>query len=158
VNTRAAAADILVEVVRDGRSLTSALEQAFTNEFSSKDRTFIQAVCYGVLRWYWRLNPLLGLLTRKPIKDDRIRMIALIGFYQIGHMRVAPMLRFQRPSRPFSMTPGQNPSSTRSSATISAIVRNWSPNSMLRLAAPSLILNGSSTKFDGTGLRKLNAF
>ena len=90
MNTRAAAADILVEVVREGRSLTSALEQAFTNEFSSKDRTFIQAVCYGVLRWYWRLNPLLGLLTRKPIKDDRIRMIALIGFYQIGHMRVAP--------------------------------------------------------------------
>jgi 16S rRNA (cytosine967-C5)-methyltransferase len=90
LNTRAAAADILVEVVREGRSLTSALEQAFTNEFSAKDRTFIQAVCYGVLRWYWRLNPLLGLLTRKPIKDDRIRMIALIGFYQIGHMRVAP--------------------------------------------------------------------
>ncbi len=90
MNTRAAAADILVEVVREGRSLTSALEQAFTNEFSAKDRTFIQAVCYGVLRWYWRLNPLLALLTRKPIKDDRIRMIALIGFYQIGHMRVAP--------------------------------------------------------------------
>jgi len=90
LNTRAAAADILVEVVREGRSLTSALEQAFTNEFSAKDRTFIQAVCYGVLRWYWRLNPLLALLTRKPIKDDRIRMIALIGFYQIGHMRVAP--------------------------------------------------------------------
>ncbi|MEN9682109.1 MAG: hypothetical protein RLZZ627_2002 [Pseudomonadota bacterium] len=90
MNTRAAAADILVEVVREGRSLTSALEQAFTNEFSAKDRTFIQAVCYGVLRWYWRLNPLLSLLTRKPIKDDRIRMIALIGFYQIGHMRVAP--------------------------------------------------------------------
>ena len=89
MNTRAAAADILVEVVREGRSLTSALEQAFTNEFSAKDRTFIQAVCYGVLRWYWRLNPLLALLTRKPIKDDRIRMIALIGFYQIGHMRVA---------------------------------------------------------------------
>lgn len=90
MNTRAAAADILVEVVREGRSLTSALEHAFTNDFSSKDRTFVQAVCYGVLRWYWRLNPLLGLLTRKPIKDDRIRMIALIGFYQIGHMRVAP--------------------------------------------------------------------
>lgn len=90
MNTRAAAADVLVEVVREGRSLTSALDQAFANDFSSKDRTFIQAVCYGVLRWYWRLNPLLGLLTRKPIKDDRIRMIALIGFYQIGHMRVAP--------------------------------------------------------------------
>lgn len=89
MNTRAAAADILVEVVREGRSLTSALELAFTNEFSAKDRTFIQAVCYGVLRWYWRLNPLLGFLTRKPIKDDRIRMIALIGFYQIGYMRVA---------------------------------------------------------------------
>lgn len=89
MNTRAAAADILVEVVREGRSLTSALEQAFANEFSPKDRTFIQAVCYGVIRWYWRLNSLLGLLTRKPIKDDRIRMIALIGFYQIGHMRVA---------------------------------------------------------------------
>jgi 16S rRNA (cytosine967-C5)-methyltransferase len=90
LNTRALAADILVEVVRQGRSLNSALDQAFENELSSKDRTFIQAVCYGVLRWYWRLNPLLGLLTRKPIKDDRIRMIALIGFYQLGHMRVAP--------------------------------------------------------------------
>ena len=90
MNTRAAAADILVEVIREGRSLTSALEQAFANDFSPKDRTFVQALCYGVLRWYWRLNPLLGFLTRKPIKDERIRMLALIGFYQIGHMRVAP--------------------------------------------------------------------
>lgn len=89
MNTRALAASILVEVVCEGRSLTGALERAFTNEICSKDKTFIQAVCYGVLRWYWRLNPLLGLLTRKPIKDDRIRMIALIGFYQIGYMRVA---------------------------------------------------------------------
>lgn len=89
MNTRALAADVLVEVVREGRSLTLALEQGLDIEISPKDRTFVQALCYGVIRWYWRLQPLLQSLTRKPIKDDRIRMLALIGFYQIGYMRVA---------------------------------------------------------------------
>lgn len=89
MNTRAIAADILTLVVRDGRSLTGALEEGLQDHLSPKDRTFIQAVCYGVLRFYWRLNSILGALTRKPIKDDRIRMITLIGLYQIGYMRVA---------------------------------------------------------------------
>jgi 16S rRNA (cytosine967-C5)-methyltransferase len=89
VNTRAIAADILLEVVRNGRSLTAALEQGLTDDLSPKDRTFIQALCYGVVRWYWRLQALLQAMTHKPIKDERIRMLALIGFYQIGFMRVA---------------------------------------------------------------------
>lgn len=90
MNTRAIAADILLDVVRNGRSLTVALEQGLTDDISPKDRTFIQALCYGVVRWYWRLQALLQALTQKPIKDERIRMLALIGFYQIGFMRVAP--------------------------------------------------------------------
>ena len=50
----------------------------------------MQAICYGVLRWYWRLDHILGQLTRKPIKDGRVRMLALLGLYQLRYMRVKP--------------------------------------------------------------------
>jgi 16S rRNA (cytosine967-C5)-methyltransferase len=89
LNTRAIAADILVEVVLEGRSLTHALDPEILGALPPKDRTFVQAVCYGVLRFYWRLNAILSLLTRKPIKDERIRMLTLVGLYQIAYMRVA---------------------------------------------------------------------
>jgi len=88
LSTRALAAEILVQVVHHGKSLTSALEFSLPGLPGANDRAFVQALCYGVLRWFWRLEHLLALLTRKPIKDERIHLLALIGLYQLRYMRV----------------------------------------------------------------------
>lgn len=90
MNTRALAANILVQVIRDGHSLSSVLEAELPELQEPGDRAFVQALAYGVLRWYWRLDRLLGFLTRKPIRDERIRLLALLGLFQLRYMRVKP--------------------------------------------------------------------
>ena len=90
MNTRALAAGILVEVIRDRKSLSAALTATLPAITETSDRAFVQALCYGVLRWYWRLDQVLKRLTRKPIKDDRIRMLALLGLFQLRYTRVQP--------------------------------------------------------------------
>ena len=56
---------------------------------SNQDRAYIKELCYGVLRWFYRLDFILDLLTDKPIrrKDSDIRAIILCGLYQLGYMR-----------------------------------------------------------------------
>lgn len=90
MNTRSLAADVLVQVIQEGKSLTAALETALSGMSESSDRAFVQALCYGVMRWFWRLDRLLSELTRKPIKDERVRVLALLGLYQLQFMRVKP--------------------------------------------------------------------
>lgn len=90
MNTRALAAEILVQVVEEGKFLSLVLEASLPDVTRDNDRAFIQAICYGVLRWYWRLDRILGFLTRKPIKDPAVRMLALIGLFQLRYMRVKP--------------------------------------------------------------------
>jgi 16S rRNA (cytosine967-C5)-methyltransferase len=90
LNTRSAAAAVLVQVIGERRSLSTALESALPAIPSAQDRAFVQNLCYGVLRWYFRLEPILARLTRKPIKDAEIRLLALVGLYQLAHTRVKP--------------------------------------------------------------------
>jgi 16S rRNA (cytosine967-C5)-methyltransferase len=90
LNTRVLAAKILVEVTRDGKSFSAALDAALPSVSEASDRAFVQALTYGVLRWYWRLDKVLSLLTRKPIKDERIRMLALLGLFQLKYMHIKP--------------------------------------------------------------------
>jgi 16S rRNA (cytosine967-C5)-methyltransferase len=90
LNTRAIAAEILVQVVGEGKILNLALDSVLPNLPRDKDRAFVQALCYGVLRWYFRLDRILAALTRKPIKDLDVRMLALLGLYQLRSMRVKP--------------------------------------------------------------------
>jgi 16S rRNA (cytosine967-C5)-methyltransferase len=90
VNSRYIAAKALYKVLKESVSLTSVLDELLPAVESKKDRAFIQALCFGVMRWYFYLDALLGLLTRKPIKDLEIKILALIGLYQIRSMRVKP--------------------------------------------------------------------
>lgn len=88
MNSRLFAARVLSRVVKEGVSLTAALDQALPELAQVKDRAFVQALCYGVMRWYLQLEFLLSQLTHKPIKDLEIKLLALIGLYQLQHMRV----------------------------------------------------------------------
>ncbi len=90
MNTRAVAATVLARVLSEGEFLTAALDATLPRIPQDNDRAFVQALCYGVLRWYWRLDRVLAALTRKPVKDLDVRLLALIGLYQLQHMRVKP--------------------------------------------------------------------
>jgi 16S rRNA (cytosine967-C5)-methyltransferase len=90
VNTRLVAAKVLSRVLQDGQSLTAALDKAFLDIESSKDRAFIQALCYGVCRQYHRLDFILSQLLDKPLKDADVKSLALVGLYQLKFMRVKP--------------------------------------------------------------------
>jgi len=90
LNTRLVAAKVLTRVLQDGQSLTAALDKAFLDIESSKDRAFIQALCYGVCRQYHRLDFILSQLLDKPLKDADVKSLALVGLYQLNFMRVKP--------------------------------------------------------------------
>ncbi len=89
---RAAALAALLAVVRDGRSLATALPRAQAGLRSGPDRSLAQALVYGVLRWYPRLDRLAGsMLARSlPGRDQDIRLLLLLGLYQLGWMQVPP--------------------------------------------------------------------
>ncbi len=88
INTRLIAAQTLVRVLDKGQSLTVALEQTLPALETSQDKAFVQAVCYGVCRYYHRLQFVLLQLLDKPIKDVEIYALALVGLYQLDFMRV----------------------------------------------------------------------
>ncbi|MGR9072619.1 MAG: 16S rRNA (cytosine(967)-C(5))-methyltransferase RsmB [Gammaproteobacteria bacterium] len=90
MNSRSIAARILCRTLKDGVTLTAALEEAAPDIASDKDKSFVQALCYGVLRWYHRLEFIIGVLAHKPIKDLDVKVLAMIGLFQINHMRVKP--------------------------------------------------------------------
>lgn len=81
-----------MKVLYDGLSLTTAIDQAFANcsSVSAKDKAFIQALCYGVCRYYHRLDFILSELLDKPLKDKEVKTLALAGLFQLAYMRVKP--------------------------------------------------------------------
>jgi 16S rRNA (cytosine967-C5)-methyltransferase len=90
LNTRALAADALRRVTVQGQSLTAALDETLPAIPRDNDRAFVQALCFGVARWYFRLDFILRQLAPKPIRDEQIRLLALLGLYQLEHTRVKP--------------------------------------------------------------------
>lgn len=90
-NVRAAAAKIIENVI-GGRSLSDCLEPALAAIKETRDKAFVQAVCYGVCRFYTRLDAMLALLLEKPLreKDRDLHALLLIGLYQLHMMRVPP--------------------------------------------------------------------
>jgi 16S rRNA (cytosine967-C5)-methyltransferase len=90
VNSRLIASRVLSRVIQDGQSLTAALDSALQAIESGKDKAFIQALCYGVCRTYHRLDFILSQLLDKPLKDQDVKALALVGLYQLKYMRVKP--------------------------------------------------------------------
>ncbi|MGD8424634.1 MAG: transcription antitermination factor NusB, partial [Gammaproteobacteria bacterium] len=58
-SVRAMAARVIGEVAGRGKSLDRALAPALENFEDGRDRAFLQAICYGVLRFHPRLEFLL---------------------------------------------------------------------------------------------------
>lgn len=90
MNSRTIAAQVLCQVLKDGHSLTAALDENLTALKEARDRAFVQALCYGVIRGYQSLEFVLDLLLDKPLKskDTDVKALLLMGLYQLRTMRV----------------------------------------------------------------------
>lgn len=88
-NLRLLAARVINDVT-DGCSLSDCLERVLTSIPESRDRAFLQALCYGVCRFYVRLDIILSHLLQKPMKakDSDVHALLLVGLYQLSAMRI----------------------------------------------------------------------
>ena len=86
---RVAAAKALVSVITDGASLNRCLPELMT-KVEERDKPLLQALCYGSLRWYPRLNTLLAELLEKPLKakDSDIHVLLICALYQLLETRI----------------------------------------------------------------------
>ncbi len=87
-DVRACAARVLVQVVSDGRSLSDVLPAAVQQLADPRQRALLQELCYGTLRWYYRLDALLKRLLIKPLRqrDADVRCVLLVGLYQLDQL------------------------------------------------------------------------
>lgn len=91
MNTRLVAARVIDQVV-DGHSLSDCLEPALASLRDPRDRAFVQAICYGVCRFYTRFDVILSHLLQKPFnaKDSDVHALLMVGLFQLIEMRVPP--------------------------------------------------------------------
>ena len=85
MNARLAAVKILQRVIEQGKNLPDAI-----NKTQSDEPSLSQAISYGVIRHYQRLDFYLQQLVKKPLrkKDNDINLLILIGLYQLSEMRI----------------------------------------------------------------------
>ena len=87
-NARAIAAIILTETIKNKQPLNQTLLK-YKDE-SVKENSFIQALCYGVMRYYLQLEFIAKFLLKKPLppKHLLVQNLILVGLFQLIHMRV----------------------------------------------------------------------
>jgi 16S rRNA (cytosine967-C5)-methyltransferase len=87
--TRARAAEVVDAVVIHGRSLDAALVK-MEDSISPSERGLGRALCYGTLRFHWRLRWQIGELLDRPLKakDSVIESLIAVGIYQLTNMRI----------------------------------------------------------------------
>jgi len=86
---RAAAAEIVDDVVNHGRSLDTALASR-EDRVAADDRGLLRLLSYGVLRNHWRLMSWIDALLDRPLKarDSVINQLLAIGLYQLNDTRI----------------------------------------------------------------------
>ncbi|MBK9131800.1 MAG: 16S rRNA (cytosine(967)-C(5))-methyltransferase RsmB [Gammaproteobacteria bacterium] len=92
MDARSAAIAALVEVFAAGRSLGVSLPPALLEVADPRDRALAQDLCYGVLRWWPRLEAVAAVLVRRPLKgrDTDLHCVILAALYQLIHTRIPP--------------------------------------------------------------------
>ena len=98
MNTRLVVVKILQQVIQHGRNLPDAINTTIDktqtgnldNADLDRDRALVQAMCYGVIRFYPRLQFIADQLINKPLKakDLDIMLLILSGLYQLIEMRI----------------------------------------------------------------------
>lgn len=82
---RALAAEVLL-AVESGESLSQALPRA-QQDIDPDLRPQLQALCYGVCRWFHRLDGELGQRMRKPLRkqDRNVHLLMLVALFQLRY-------------------------------------------------------------------------
>lgn len=89
MNVRAAAANVLFQVVDKGQSLSHALPAA-QKTIRPRDQALLQEICYGALRYLPRLESIANELMDNPLKGKKrvFHHLILVGIYQLSFMRI----------------------------------------------------------------------
>ena len=85
-----AIAALVIQKVLDNRQTLSVILPEYLNRLENKkNQALVQELSYGVMRWYFQLGFLLGILIEKNIKsrDTDIKALLLIGLYQFIYLR-----------------------------------------------------------------------
>ena len=85
------ATQVLTDVSQHGRSLGTALTDRISkHKLSARDKGLVQELCYGSLRQWFRLQPLVRSMLDKPLKpkDADIQAVLVVGAYQLLHTRI----------------------------------------------------------------------
>ena len=74
--------------VTNGESLSAVLPQ-IQERFDKKEQPLLAELCYGTLRYYFRLSAWSKLLFEKPLQDkeQEVLNLILVGLYQLFYMR-----------------------------------------------------------------------
>lgn len=88
-SSRAVAAQIILQVLDEGKSLSSLLPEAQL-QVESKDVPLVQEISFGVCRVLPRLEHIIKRLVEKPLKGKTrlVHCLLLVGLYQLLYMRV----------------------------------------------------------------------
>jgi len=89
LNLRAHATKLLSRVVKNQLSLATLFPYQGA-DLSVQDEALLQELCYGVCRWYQRLNAQIDMLLDKPLKakDIDVKILLLLGLYQLEFTRI----------------------------------------------------------------------
>lgn len=87
-SVRLAATKVVSRVV-SGESLNQALP-SLQATLSKKDQPLLAELCYGTLRYYFRLDGWLSQLVEKPLKakEKDVHSLILVGLYQLFYTRI----------------------------------------------------------------------
>ena len=87
-SVRLAAAKVVSRVVA-GHSLNQVLPE-FQDSLGKKDQPLLAELCYGTLRYYFRLDSWLAQLMDKPLKakEKDVHSLILVGLYQLFYTRI----------------------------------------------------------------------
>lgn len=82
-NDRKQAVDILKQVIENKTPLSRVLKKNTTVT------PFTQEICFGVLRYYFRLNRIAQTMVKKPPKEFDVWLVILIGLYQLAYLNTS---------------------------------------------------------------------
>jgi 16S rRNA (cytosine967-C5)-methyltransferase len=88
-NVQLAAAQIIKQVMVNGRNLNQVLEKEINGktDWSASQRGAIQDLSYGTLRFYGQLKEVLELLLHNPLTDERVGYLLLVTLYQLQYSK-----------------------------------------------------------------------
>ncbi|HET8551223.1 MAG TPA: 16S rRNA (cytosine(967)-C(5))-methyltransferase RsmB [Gammaproteobacteria bacterium] len=90
VTPRSLAAQVVAAVIARGTSLDEALAAALPQLDTPADIGLLKELCFGTLRWRFRLEAPLAALVRRPLKarDADVHALLMVGLYQLVSLRV----------------------------------------------------------------------